>query len=74
MTIILVIYMTGVLIALVRMRDPWPSRMATALVWPLGPAAFVAVLAVMIVAAAIMWPLPVLGGAALVAALAWWMT
>ncbi len=26
------------------MRDPWPARLATALVWPLGPVAFVVVI------------------------------
>jgi hypothetical protein len=72
--ILLIVYLAGAIVALMRMRDPWPARVATALVWPLGPAAFVIVLAVMLVAAAILWPLPVLAAGALAGALAWWMT
>ena len=65
------IYLVGVVWALAVMRDPWPSRVGTALLWPLGPVAFVAVVSILVVAAAILWPLPVLGGAALVGVLAY---
>jgi uncharacterized membrane protein YqgA involved in biofilm formation len=70
----LIVYLAGAILGLVRMRDRWPARVATALMWPLGPAAFVIVLGVMLVAAAILWPLPVLAAGALAGALAWWMT
>jgi hypothetical protein len=70
----LLTYLAGVVIGLLVMRDPWRVRVGTALVWPLGPAAFVVVVAILIVAAAILWPVPVLGGGVLIAALAWWMT
>ena len=65
------IYAAGVVVALAVMRDPWPARLATALVWPLGPAAFVVVLATLLVAAVFVWPVPILVTAALAAAAAW---
>ena len=62
------LYAIGVVIALALMRDPWPARVGTALVWPLGPMAFLVVVPIMLVAAAVLWPVPVLGGAAAIAA------
>jgi hypothetical protein len=41
------------------------------LVWPLGPAAFVVVVSILLVAAVILWPLPLLGAAAAVAVILW---
>lgn len=68
-----IIYVTGVIIGLWVMRDPWPTRIATALVWPLGPVAFVVVVGILLVASAILWPLPVLAAAAVVGAVGWWL-
>jgi hypothetical protein len=70
--VIWVVYLAGVALGLVVMRDPWPARVTTALLWPLGLAAFAIVLATLLVSAAILWPLPVLG-AALVIGLAGWL-
>ena len=66
-----VLYVIGVAIGLIVMRDPWPSRVGTALVWPLGPIAFVLVVAVLLVVAAVLWPLPILGAAAVAGLLVW---
>jgi hypothetical protein len=68
------VYLTGVLIALAVMRDAWPARIGTALVWPLGPVAFVVVISLLLVASAILWPVPVLTMAGVLAALGWWLT
>jgi hypothetical protein len=68
MHIALTIYLAGVVLGLVVMRDAWPARLATALVWPLGPIAFVIVVAIMLVTAAILWPVTILGSAAVLAA------
>ena len=65
----LTIYVLGVVVALGVMRDPWPARVGTALVWPLGPLAFLVVVAVLIAAAAMLWPVPVLGSALIVGTL-----
>jgi hypothetical protein len=67
----LLIYLAGAIVGLAMMRDPWPSRLAVALVWPLGPIAFVAVIAILGASAAVLWPVPVLGAAALLAIAAW---
>jgi hypothetical protein len=65
------VYLTGLVIALAVMRDPWPERIGTALVWPLGPLAFVAVISIMLLASAVLWPVQILGGAAVLGLLAW---
>jgi hypothetical protein len=65
------IYLTGMVIALSVMRDPWPVRLGTAMVWPLGPLAFLVVISILLIASAVLWPVLVLGGAALLGVLAW---
>jgi hypothetical protein len=68
------VYIGGVLIGLMVMRDRWPARLATAVAWPLGPFAFVVVLAILLAASVLLWPLPVLTAAAVLGALGWWLT
>ena len=68
---LLALYLVGVAIALVVMRDSWPTRIGTALVWPLGPLAFFVVVSILLVAAAILWPVPILGAAAILATIGW---
>jgi hypothetical protein len=70
-TFVLALYLTGVVIALAVMRDPWPVRIGTAMVWPLGPLAFAVVISVLLVASAILWPVLILGSAVLLGVLAW---
>ena len=70
---LLILYVVGVVFGLAVMRDRLPARVATALVWPLGPMAFIVVVTVLLVVAAILWPLPVLGAAALISALLFWL-
>jgi hypothetical protein len=59
-------------IGLAVMRDPLPARLLTALVWPLGPIAFVLVIALLLVVATIVWPVIMLGLMA-IAALGIWL-
>ena len=66
-----ILYTLGVALGLAVMRDPWPARVATALVWPLGPIAFVLVLTLLLVVAAILWPILILGSAAVIGAILW---
>ena len=54
------------------MLDPLPARLLTALVWPLGPVAFVLVIALLFVVATIVWPAIMLGLMA-IAALGIWL-
>ena len=67
----LTVYLTGLVMALAVMRDPWPARLGIALVWPLGPLAFVVVLSMLLVASAVLWPVLILGIAALLGVVAW---
>ena len=73
-TTLLAIYVIGVLIGIVVMRDPISSRLATALLWPLGPVAFAVVLTLLLAASAALWPVAVLGTAAVVGAVVWFVT
>ena len=66
-----VLYLAGVAIGLAVMRDPLTSRIPTALMWPLGPVAFVIVIGIMLIAAAIVWPVPVLSAGLILAVFAW---
>jgi hypothetical protein len=69
--IVLLVYSVGVLIGLVATDARPAARIALALLWPVGPAAFVATLAVL--AAASLIAFPIVGALALAGALAWWM-
>lgn len=62
-------YLIGVAIGLARMRDPWPSRIVTALAWPLGVVAFGVVVSILSVAAVYLWPVPALATLAVVTAI-----
>jgi hypothetical protein len=55
-TIALVVYAIGVAIGLARTDDRWPTRIALAVLWPLGPLAFVVVVAVLYLALPIAFP------------------
>jgi hypothetical protein len=59
--ILLAIYVTGVVTGLAVMRDPWPVRVGTALVWPLGIVSLVVVAVILIAAALYLWPVLLLG-------------
>lgn len=65
------VYLAGVAMGLFVMRDRWPARLAIALLWPLGPIAFAVVITILGLAAAVLWPVPVLGAAALLGLAVW---
>ena len=65
-------YLAGALVALVGTDDRWPTRLVLAALWPLGPLAFVTVVAVLLAVAAVLWPW--LGAVLLLLAGAtWWL-
>jgi hypothetical protein len=64
--ILLSVYLAGVAIGLAVMRDPWPVRLGTALVWPLGVVSLVVVTVILLCAALYLWPVLVLGVIAVV--------
>ena len=67
------LYVMGVVLGLAVMRDPWPARVGTALLWPLGPVAFVIVVTVLMIASVLLWPLLMLPLVAAVAAVGWYL-
>lgn len=71
MTAALVLYAAGCVIALWRTDAGWPARAALALLWPLGPLAFLVTVSALVAAACIAFPL--VGAAALGAGLVWWL-
>lgn len=63
------VYLAGVIIGLLVMRDPWAVRVLTAALWPLGIVAFVVVTVILLLAAVYLWPVPMLITFAALAAL-----
>jgi hypothetical protein len=67
----LLVYVVGVVWGLVRIDAPAPARVALALLWPVGPIAFIVTLTVLFFASLIAFPL---FGAIVLAAtgVLWW--
>jgi len=53
MNTVLAIYLAGVVIGLWRTDGPWPTRVLLSALWPIGPLAFVVVVAILVAAAPI---------------------
>lgn len=51
------IYLAGVLVGLARIDGRWPARLGLALVWPLGPLAFVLTISLLLLASLVAFPL-----------------
>ena len=73
MTVLWMIYAVGALLAIWRTDASWPTRVALALLWPLGPLAFVVTVAILLAASLIAFPLIAGLIAALVATAVWWL-
>ena len=65
----LLVYATGVLVALFRTDARWPTRVALAFLWPLGLLAFLVTTTILLLASLIAFP--VIGAIVLALALAW---
>lgn len=72
MRVVMIVYLAGVAAALWRTDAPWPGRAALALLWPVGPVAFVATVAVLLAASLIAFPIAGALAAAAGLLLAWW--
>ena len=66
-------YVVGVLLALWRTEAAWPIRAAVALLWPVGPAAFILTVLLLVAASTIAFPLVGALVAAGALAMAWWV-
>jgi hypothetical protein len=70
MTAVVACYALGIAVALWRTDAAWPARLGLALLWPIGPLAFLVTVSALIAAACIAFPL--LGAAVLGAGILWW--
>jgi hypothetical protein len=66
----LAIYVAGVVLGLLKIDAGGATRIALALLWPLGPIAFAVTITILLVASLIAFPL--WGAAVVSAAAAWW--
>lgn len=66
------LYVAGVVWALLRSDARPPERIVLALVWPLGPLAFVITVTILLAASAIAYPVVTVPALALLAVL-WWI-
>ena len=64
------VYAAGSVVALLRTNARWPGRILPALLWPLGPLAFVLTVALLVLASLIAFPL--FGALVGVGTLMWW--
>ena len=72
MKVVWTIYIVGALLAVWRTDARWPTRVALAALWPVGPIAFVVTVTILLAASLIAFPL-VAGTIALTSAAAlWW--
>jgi hypothetical protein len=67
------IYAAGALVALWRTDASWPTRLAVAALWPLGPLAFVVTVGILLAASLIAFPMVAGLMAAGAAAVTWWV-
>ena len=73
MKVLWTIYAVGALLALWRTDASWPIRLALAVLWPIGPMAFLVTLAILLGASLIAFPLVAGVVAAVAAAVVWWL-
>ena len=73
MRILWAVYAAGALVALWRTDAAWPTRIALALLWPLGPLAFLVTVAILLAASLIAFPVVAGVAALIVAAAGWWL-
>jgi hypothetical protein len=67
------VYAAGALVALWRTDAGWPTRIALALLWPIGPLAFLVTVAILLGASLIAFPVVAGIVGVLVAAGLWWV-
>lgn len=65
------VYLAGVAVGLWLTDGPAPTRLVLALLWPIGPAAFLFVVAGLLLAATVAFP--AFGALVAAAALVWWL-
>jgi hypothetical protein len=67
----LVLYLAGAAVAMWRTDASWPVRIALALLWPIGPVAFLVTVTLLLAASLVAFPL--FGAIVAASAVAWWI-
>jgi hypothetical protein len=67
------LYAAGVIVAIWRTDAAWPTRLALAALWPLGPLAFLVTVGILLAASLIAFPVVAGLLAAAMGAATWWL-
>ena len=73
MKVLWALYAAGAIVAIWRTDAAWPTRLALAALWPLGPLAFLVTVGILLAASLIAFPVVAGLIAAVVAAAVWWI-
>ena len=73
MRLLWALYAAGALLALWRTDARWPTRIVLALLWPIGPIAFVVTVAILLAASLIAFPVVAGVIAAATVVIGWWL-
>ena len=73
MNVLWALYAAGVIVAIWRTDAAWPTRLALAALWPLGPLAFLVTVGILLAASLIAFPVVAGLLAAAMGAATWWL-
>lgn len=74
MKVLWALYAAGAIVAIWRTDAVWPTRLALAALWPLGPLAFLVTVGILLAASLIAFPVVAGLIAAAAATAVWWFT
>ncbi|HVG69487.1 MAG TPA: hypothetical protein VM819_01215 [Vicinamibacterales bacterium] len=74
MKVLWALYAAGAIVAIWRTDAAWPTRLALAALWPLGPLAFLVTVGILLAASLIAFPVVAGLIAAAAATAVWWFT
>lgn len=72
MKVLWALYAAGAIVAIWRTDAAWPTRLAVAALWPVGPVAFLVTVSILLAASLIAFPVVAGVIAAAVVAAVWW--
>ena len=72
MKVLWALYAAGAIVAIWRTDAAWPTRLAVAALWPVGPVAFLATVIILLAASLIAFPVVAGVITAAAVAAAWW--
>ena len=73
MNVLWALYAAGVIVAIWRTDAAWPTRLALAVLWPVGPLAFLVTVGILLAASLIAFPVVAGLLAAAMGAATWWL-